>query len=120
MYSYIATGLLTAAALAYSHYWTYERGVEHEKAQTQEVQDLIRKVKEDAQQGAADAIGKLQLKQITIRQTLQREIIKEPVYIDCKHTPAGMRAVNNALEGFRETGPDGTDKLPEATGATGK
>lgn len=120
MYSYIATGLLTAAALAYSHNWTYERGIEHEKAQTQEVQDLIRKVKEDAQQGAADAIGKIQLKQITIRQTLQREILKEPVYIDCKHTPAGMRAVNNALEGFGETGPDGTDKLPEAVVTPGK
>lgn len=114
MYSYIATGLITAAALAYSHYWTYERGVEHEKAQQSEVQDLLRKVKEDAQQGAADAIGKIQLKQITIRQTLQKEILKEPVYINCKHTPDGLRAVNNALEGFRETGPDGTDKLPEA------
>jgi hypothetical protein len=116
MYSYIATGLITAAALAYSHYWTYERGVEHEKAQQSEVQELLRKVKEDAQQGAADAIGKIQLKQITIRQTLQKEILKEPVYINCKHTPDGLRAVNNALEGFRETGPDGTDKLPETAG----
>lgn len=120
MYSYIATGLITAAALAYSHYWTYERGIEHEKTQNQEIQDLIRKVKEEANQGAADAIGRIQIKQVTIRQTLQREILKEPVYTDCKHTPDGMRAVNNALAGFRETGPDGTDKLPEATVATPK
>ena len=117
MYSYIATGLITAAALAYSHYWTYERGIDSEKVKQQETQDLILKVKEDAQQGAADAIGKIQIKQITIRQTLQREILKEPVYINCKHTPDGLRAVNDALEGFRETGPDGTDKLPQATSA---
>jgi len=116
MYSYIATGLITAAALAYSHYWTYERGIDSEKVKQQETQDLILKVKEEAQQGAADAIGKIQIKQITIRQTLQREILKEPVYINCKHTPDGLRAVNDALEGFRETGPDGTDKLPQATG----
>lgn len=115
MYSYIATGLITAAALAYSHYWVYERGIDYQKVQQSEAQDLINQVKEEARQGAADAIGKLEIKQVTIRQTLQREILKEPVYIDCKHTPDGMRAVNNALAGFQETGPDGTDKLPEAT-----
>lgn len=117
MYGYIGAIAIAGAALAYTHHWAYERGIESEKVNQQEDAEILRKVKEEARQGAADAISKIQIVNRTIRQTFQKEIIKEPVYTDCKHTPTGLQQVNNALEGrIRETGPDGTDKLPEDSG----
>ena len=47
----------------------------------------------------ADALSKMEVKNVTIRQTMQREIIREPVYRDCKHSADGLRSVNEALSG---------------------
>jgi len=50
----------------------------------------------------ADAISTIKVKNVTIRQkaeTITREV---PVYTDCKHSPDGMRLVNEAIEGRPE------------------
>jgi len=52
---------------------------------------------EAAQRAAAEAISKIEVKNVTQRQILQREIVREPVYRDCRHSEPGLRAINGAL-----------------------
>jgi hypothetical protein len=47
--------------------------------------------------GTAQEIAKLEPKLVTLKERVTREIIKEPVYRDCVHTPDGLRAINDAL-----------------------
>jgi hypothetical protein len=52
---------------------------------------------EAAQTAAAKAISEIEVKNVTQRQVIQREIVEKPVYRDCRHSPDGLRAVNDAL-----------------------
>jgi hypothetical protein len=78
-------------------------------------EDKVAQVARDAAQlGAADAISKIEIKNVTIKQTLQKEIYEKPVYRDCRNSPDGLRAINDALGA--EPVAAGSGKLP-ATGA---
>lgn len=68
--------------------------VEAQKAREERV---ARVAGEAAQKAAAEAISKIEVKNVTQRQILQREIVREPVYRDCRHSEPGVRAINDAL-----------------------
>lgn len=57
------------------------------------------KVVELANKGAADAIAKIQVRNVTTKQILEREIQTNTVYADCKHSPDGLRTLNEAITG---------------------
>lgn len=47
----------------------------------------------------AEELAKLEVKHVTIRQEVQREVIEKPVYRDCKHDSDGLRLINEAITG---------------------
>lgn len=63
-----------------------------------------------AQTGAAKEIAGIQVKNVTIRQTLEKEVHEKTIYAECRHTPDGLRIVNSALTGRTE--PADRGKLP--------
>lgn len=81
------------------------------KADQAEVLELARKVRDEAQRGAAEAIAKIEVKNTTIRQTLEREIHEKPVYVACSHDADSLRRINAAITG-REPVAAGSGKLP--------
>lgn len=81
------------------------------KADQAEVLETVRKVRADAQLGAADAIAGITINNTTIRQTLEREIHEKTVYRDCRHDADGLRLINAALAG-RGAEPAGDRQLP--------
>lgn len=77
------------------------------RADQAEVLELARKVRDDAQRGAAEAIARIEIRHTTIRQQLEREIHEKPVYRDCRHTPFGLQRINAALSGNEAGAADG-------------
>ena len=75
-------------------------GYEFATGQQAKEEQLVAKVQEAASISAANAIANIEIKNTTIRQEVQREIIENVVYRDCHHTPDGMRLINDALRGF--------------------
>jgi hypothetical protein len=45
----------------------------------------------------AENISKMKVVSTTIYQRATREVVKEPVYVDCVHTDNGLQLVNSAL-----------------------
>lgn len=81
------------------------------RADQAEVLELARKVQDAAQQGAAEAIAKIEVKNTTIRQTLEREIHEKPVYVACSHDADSLQRINAAITG-REPDAASSGKLP--------
>ncbi len=71
--------------------------------------------RQEALSAAAKEIAKIDVKRVTIRQPLEREVHEKVVYRDCQHTPDGLLRLNQALGG---SGAAGGIKLPGNTGAT--
>ena len=69
------------------------------RADQAEVLELARKVRDDAQRGAAEAIAKIEIKHTTVRAAVEKEIHEKPVYRDCRHTDYALRRINSALIG---------------------
>lgn len=111
-YVLLALVLFYASSIGAVGYKAYHLGGEHVIAEQAETQELIDKVYDKAQQGAAEAISKLEVKNVTIRQkaeTITREV---PVYRDCHHDADGLRLLNEALAPGSE--PAGHGELPGA------
>lgn len=86
-------------ALAGTHWYAYHSGAAHERGAAAEQAQLIEKAGDRAALAAAEAIAKIEVKNVTIRQRVEREIHEKTVYRDCRHSPDGLRAINAALTG---------------------
>ena len=102
----VGNGYLFAAstvAILVSHsmvgYWQYGQGVASCEAATARDERVARVAYDKGQEGAAAAIAKLEIKNVTIKQRVERETREVPVYRDCRHSPGGMLGVNQALSG---------------------
>lgn len=106
--------ILTAILLAgYAAAYLYGRhdGEELERGRQLAQDKLVRDVQDAAQRGAATEIAKIEIKNTTIKQEVQREILEKPVYRECRHDARGLSLINAALTG---TEPAGDSQLPEA------
>lgn len=81
------------------------------RADQAEVLELSRKVRDEAQRGAAEAIAKIEIKHTTVRAAVEREIREKPVYVACNHDADSLQRINAAITG-REPDPAGGSKLP--------
>lgn len=95
----LAVVLLWGASVSSAGWFGYGAGRDSEIANRVENEEIARVAREAAQQGAADEIAKIKPVHTTIRQTLHRELQTSVVYRDCRHTPDGLRALNQALTG---------------------
>jgi len=57
------------------------------------------KGKSDALTATAHEIAKIDVRNVTIKQTLETQTREVPVYRDCKNTPDVMKTINEALSG---------------------
>lgn len=72
------------------------------------------KARDEALQAAAKEIAKIDVKSITIRQNLEKEVHEKLVYTECRNSDSGMHLINAALT---NTIPAGDGKLPGANPA---
>jgi len=86
-------------------------------AESNQVRDelLIQQAAQAAQSATAELIANIKIKNTTIKQEIQREILEKPVYRDCRHDAVGVQLINSALDGAK---PVNGIKLPQVVGAT--
>jgi hypothetical protein len=115
MNPYLIGGAAIAFLLSLGGSYLYGRhdGRQIEIAAQAREDQAIEKVRAAALEGAAEAISKIEVKRVTIRQQLDREIIEKPVYRDCRHTADGMRAINEARTGEVQPPPDRSLPTPD-------
>lgn len=76
----------------------FKLGVDHEKAGEKDKAETVAAAIEAANQASAEAIAKIKVKNTTIQNEVQREVREKVVYSECRHSPDGMRLVNQALD----------------------
>ena len=98
-YAIIVTLALGIAGVAGAGWGGFRLGVEHQKSAEADRDQAIREAVDLAGQRAAQAINKIRVVNTTIQNEVQHETRTHTVYIDCRHTPDGLRLVNAALAG---------------------
>jgi hypothetical protein len=111
LYLIIAALVFYGVSVAGAGWGGFGLGVDHQKASNADRDKTMREAVDQASQKVAQAISKIKVINTTIQQEVQRETRTEPVYIDCRHTPDGLRLINAALTGARPD-PSGGGKLP--------
>lgn len=101
------------AAVIGAGYGGFRLGVDHEVAARTREDQHVAKAVEAANGVAALAISKIRVRHAQITNEVQREIIEKVVYRECRHSPDGLRLVNDALAGSW-TVPVGSGELPAA------
>jgi len=93
--------LAAVVALGVSHgvvgWKAYHAGQNKVIAEQAQLDEAMRATREAAIAGAAEAISKLEVKHVTIRQKAETVTREVPVYRDCRHDPDGLQLVNEAL-----------------------
>jgi hypothetical protein len=105
-----AAALIIVASYGLVGHKAYQLGQDHVIAEQAKLVDVEVRTRDAALAAAGEAISKIEVRNVTIRQkaeTITREV---PVYGDCRHDPAGLRLVNQALG--TEAEPAGDGKLP--------
>lgn len=90
----IAAAWLISLVLALAGGWRL--GIDHMKASAADADKVRAETIAAAQQGAADAISKIEVRNVTVRQALQREIVEKPVFRDCRSGPDAVQLLNRA------------------------
>lgn len=85
----------------------FRLGIDHMKAKAMDEETVRARTIEAAQQGAAAAISKIEVKQQTIVQKVQHEVQTKTVYRDCVVPTDGVRMLNDAITGGGAAQPPG-------------
>lgn len=93
------TLLILVALLGGASTLGWRLGSDHVIASQAKDADLVARVREEAQLGAADAIAKIEIKQTTIRQTLEHTLRENTIYRDCLVDPVTKRLLDAARSG---------------------
>lgn len=93
--------LAVGAALAASHgavgYQAYRMGQDNIIAQQAKLEDVEKRTREAALAVTSEAISKIEVRNVTIRQKAETVTREVPVYRDCRHDAVGLQLVNEAL-----------------------
>lgn len=99
MTQYWIVGCISLALIMAAYITGRHDGSEMEKGRNTEIVLMLKQAQENAQRGAAQAIAQIDVKNVTLRQTIEKEIHEKPVYTDCRVSADGLRLVNAALTG---------------------
>lgn len=96
---YVLGGIMLLVVASYGAvgYKGYRAGVDHCVAEHAKLIDVEVRTRDAALAASGEAIAKIEVRNVTIRQkaeTITREV---PVYGDCRHDPVGLQLVNQAL-----------------------
>jgi hypothetical protein len=89
----------------------FKLGADHELAAQAREDKHVAAAIQAANTASAEAIAGIKVANTTIHQELQREIRTNTIYAECKHSPGGLRNINDALAAPR---PASDRKLPGA------
>jgi len=95
-------------------YKAYKAGQNQVIATNQKLIEVEARTREAALAVTAEAISKIEVRNVTVRQKAETITRERIVYSECQHAPDGLRLVNEALRDAPEPAPVG--KLP-ATGS---
>lgn len=112
----LGLGAAWVASIGGAGYVAYGAGQDNITAFNAKAKEIVTATREAAQTGAAQAIAGNRPRNTTIVNEVQREVINNTVYSECKHTAAGLLRINEALTGKRPD-PAGDSKLPGAVPA---
>jgi len=114
-YALLALVVAVFCAIAGAGVGGFNLGVDHERAAQVDKQALVAEAVDAANSAAAAAIANIKIKNTTIQSEVQREVHEKLVYSDCRHSPDGLRLVNQALDPAAVR--PGGGKLPSADAA---
>jgi len=92
---YIVLG--AALACAGSFWYGTEVGADGEIANRVSQEQIVRDTREAAQLGAANAIAKINVKNVTITRKLETEVRENVIFRDCRSGDAGVRLYNSGI-----------------------
>lgn len=95
-----------AISLAGAFFYGTGVGQDREIAKQAAVEDSVRATREAAAQGVAGEIAKLKPQNTIIRGRVETIVRENTVYRDCRHTPDGLRVLNEALTGRAQPASD--------------
>jgi hypothetical protein len=105
-----------AVSLAGASYWAYGAGQDKEiAAQARESKASVQAA-EIAARVSAEAISKIEVRNVHVRQALEREVITRDIYRDCRTGPSAVQLLNST-PGIAQPAaqPASGSKLPEVT-----
>lgn len=108
MISWIA--LFVVVALVLTAFVSFQEGVKFRRTQELAEEAKMQRLTEVVNKAIAASVADIKIQNNTIYRKAEREIIKEPVYSDCRLTPDGMQAVAEALRPRTDSNPN--SKLP--------
>jgi hypothetical protein len=86
-------------------------------AQATRDENVARIASQAAAASAAEAISRIEVKNVHTRQRVERVVQERVVYRDCRHDADGLRAVNAAITGVDEPVAAGGGVVPAASAA---
>lgn len=113
-------------ALGASHFYAYHKGgqnaVNAVEAQAARDEKIAQVAFDNAMTATAEAISKIEVKNTTIRQVLEKEIHERPVYrtLDCSHKPDVLGMLNRALANPDGAAVAGDRLMPPTDAAAGR
>lgn len=116
MNPYLIIALLVAwgSSLAGTGWVAFGMGQDAEIAGQAKINKAITETREAAQQGAANAIAKIEVKNVTINRKLETEVREKPVFRDCHSGPDSVRLYNSGIPGYAEPAGGGVVPAPNA------
>lgn len=102
--------------LASTAWFAYEQGYDKAVLEQEAEEARVMRQHETLQMFIAEEISKIKVENKTILKRMEREIVKEPVYLGCRHTSDGLRAVNDALRAKADA--TANSRMPGESGST--
>ena len=90
--------LAAAGACAGSFFYGVGVGKDSIIAQEAKAEQLLTQAVDRVLVGTAEAINKIEVKHVTVKQQLQREVIEREVFRDCRSGPESVRLFNSTLQ----------------------
>lgn len=112
LYAALGGAALAVAGVAGVFFYGVEVGQDREVARQKRAEDVAKAAVEARDLQVADLLSQIEVKNVEVTQPVIREVRTRVQYRDCRHDPAGMRALNNAITGRAE--PPGSGSVPPA------
>lgn len=93
-------GVVAAIALVGTHWWAFQTGKDAELGVQAREDAIAIKAADSAASAAVAAINRIEVKHVTIRQELEREIRTREVFRDCRSGPGPVGLFNSSIPGY--------------------
>ena len=113
LYFLIAGVVALGGFLTWGGHRLYEAGFNAAVIERAKDAQLIEAASAAAQKAAAQAISEIQVKHVTIRQNLEKELTRDVVYRDCIAAPRVLELTNEAITGRADPTSDSVVPTPE-------